>query len=413
MRWIMLVVAASALGACGGGGDRAAGEGRAEAQEAVAAEERRGVATARGSGGRDLSPAELEAGRLDGSWRQYADGPDAAGHNRTGEPGPIDETWDEISVESVNAPPRLPVFGDVQGPSVAKVQILLDRARFSPGVIDGRWGKNTEKAVYWFQHAKGLRATGDVDRETLDRLTRAAGGGQEVRSHRLTDRDVEGPFVGIPEDIYERAELECQCYESLREKLGEVFHSTPELLEQLNPGVDLNGLSAGDQLNVPAVEPFRVGELPEGQYTGGAAVTRMVVSDGGHYLHAFDERGNLVYHFPTTLGDEYMPDPGERWTVKSITFLPDWHYQPELLVGVDPDDDDAVIAAGPNNDVGIVWMALSEPHYGIHGTKAPETIGYSTSSGCVRLTNWDAAFLGRRVAEGAVVEFTNVAGRDG
>jgi lipoprotein-anchoring transpeptidase ErfK/SrfK len=413
MRWIMLVVAAAAFAACGGADDRAAGEGRAQAQEALAAEERRGVATARGSGRRDLSPDEIEAGRLDGSWRQYADHPDGAGHDRTGEPGPIDETWDDISVESVNAPPRLPVFGDVQGPSVAKVQILLDQARFSPGVIDGRWGKNTEKAVYWFQRANGLRATGDVDRQTLDRLARAAGGGQAVRSHRLMERDVEGPFTRIPEDIYERAELDCQCYESLREKLGEVFHSTPELLERLNPGVELNGLAAGDQINVPAVEPFRVGDLPGGQYTGGREVTRMVVSDGGHYLHAFDARGNLLYHFPTTLGDEYMPEPGERWTVRSVTFLPDWHYQPELLVGVDPDDDDAVIAAGPNNDVGIVWMALSEPHYGIHGTKAPETIGYSTSSGCVRLTNWDAAFLGRRVVEGAVVEFTNVSGRDG
>jgi len=322
------------------------------------------------------------------------------------------ETWEEIDLATVNAEPNLPVSGDVAGPSVAKIQIMLDQARFSPGVIDGRWGQNTEHAVYWFQDANGIEATGTVDRETLAALTRRARS-QQVRSHRLTQRDVEGPFVQVPEDIYERAELDCLCYESLREKLGEVFHSTPELLEQLNPGVDLNGLAAGDHLDVPAVEPFHVGALPEGEYTGGREVRHIVVSAGDYYLHAYDDAGTLLYHFPSTLGDEYMPSPSGEWTVESIAFLPDWHYQPELLRDVDPEDDEAVIPAGPNNDVGVVWMALSKPHYGIHGTRAPETIGYAVSSGCVRLTNWDAAFLGRRVLEGATVEFTDVTERGG
>jgi lipoprotein-anchoring transpeptidase ErfK/SrfK len=421
MRRFSMVLAAALLTACGPADDRPAGDALEQDRRAAeAAGERRGVATAMGraTAERELSREELEAGRLDPSWRQYAERrPGAAGADtdpdqRT-EPGPADEAWDDISVERVNAPPALPVFGDVQGPSVAHVQILLDRARFSPGIIDGRWGKNTEKAVYWFQDANGLRVTGEVDAETLDLLVEVGGGGKPVRSHRLTERDVEGPFVDVPDDIYERAELECLCYESLREKLGEVFHASPELLEELNPGLDLNAVAAGDALSVPAVVPFRVGELPEGRYTDGNRVVRIVVSDGGRYLHAFDRGGNLLYHFPTTLGDEYRPPAGAVWRVESITFHPDWHYQPELLVGVDPDDEDAVIPAGPNNDVGIVWMALSEPHYGIHGTNAPETIGYATSSGCVRLTNWDAAFLARRVAEGAAIEFTDVARPDG
>jgi lipoprotein-anchoring transpeptidase ErfK/SrfK len=388
---------------------------RAAAHDAA---EQRGVASDRASGDARLAPEELEAGRMDGSWRAYAErrtgrmARDRDGGRSAGT-GAEDESWDQISVDRINAAPGLPVFGDVEGPSVAKVQILLTRARFSPGIIDGRWGKNTEQAVYWFQDSNGLDATGEVDQETFDRLASSAGAGRQARSRRLTEQDVAGPFVAVPEDIYERAELECLCYESLREKLGEVFRSSPELLEQLNPGVDLNALAAGDQLNVPAVEPFHVDALPEGRYTGGDEVQRIVVSGAGHYLHAFDGRGTLLYHFPSTLGADYSPSPEGEFSIESVTFHPDWHYQPELLTGVDPDQDDAVIPAGPNNDVGVVWMNLSKPHYGVHGTKAPETIGYATSNGCIRLTNWDAAFLARRVPEGVTVEFVDVEGRGG
>jgi lipoprotein-anchoring transpeptidase ErfK/SrfK len=372
------------------------------------AQGRREVATAIASGRGELSPEELEAGRLDPSWRRFTrpgnstdEAPSVRARGRA-----ADESWDEISPDRINGPPALPLGGDAQGPSVAKIQILLDQARFSPGIIDGRWGKNTEKAIYWFQDANGLPATGEVDQATLDMLTRRARQ-EQVRTHRLSERDVAGPFVEVPEDIYERAALECLCYESLREKLGEVFHSSPELLEQLNPDVDLNAVSPGDFLQVPAVERFHVGELPEGPYTEGGDVRRIVVSVGGNYLHALDARGNVLYHFPSTLGADYSPSPTGELVVESITFLPDWHYQPRLLPDVDPAEEDAIIPAGPNNDVGIVWMALSEPHYGIHGTRAPETIGYASSAGCVRLTNWDAAFLALRVPAGVKVEFTH------
>jgi lipoprotein-anchoring transpeptidase ErfK/SrfK len=155
------------------------------------------------------------------------------------------------------------------------------------------------------------------------------------------------------------------------------------------------------------VERFHVSDLPDGRYTEGGDVRRIVISVGGHYLHALDAAGNVLYHFPSTLGADYSPSPIGEYVVESITFMPDWHYQPALLPHVDPGDDDAIIPAGPNNDVGIVWMALSKPHYGIHGTRAPETIGYATSAGCVRLTNWDAAFLARRVPEGVPVEFSH------
>jgi lipoprotein-anchoring transpeptidase ErfK/SrfK len=379
-------------------------------------------ATALASGTAELPAEAIEAGRMDSSWKEHVnvDPPTrdtTASGQRTTAPSPSPDSamgtaaWDQISKATVNRAARgLPISGDVEGPSVARIQILLDMNRFSPGVIDGRWGKNTEKAVYWFQRSNGLPANGEVDRQTLDALERGATG-EIVITRRLTDADVSGPFESLPEDVYERADQPCLCYESQREQLGEVFHTTPGLLEQLNPGVDLDAVAAGESLDVPAVEPFHLGGMPEGKYTGGGSVARIVISDGGHYLHALDDTGNVLMHFPSTLGADYAPSPDGEFSVRSITFDPTWHYKPDLLSRVDPSRPDAVLPEGPNNAVGVVWMQLSRDHYGIHGTSAPETIGYVTSHGCVRLTNWDAAALGQNIPAGVPVEFKDVTGR--
>jgi lipoprotein-anchoring transpeptidase ErfK/SrfK len=293
---------------------------------------------------------------------------------------------------------HLPLHGDVAGPSVLRLQILLDRALFSPGAIDGRWGKNTEKAVYWLQRREGLPATGQVDERTFERLVELARRPEQlVREHRLTAKDVEGPFVSIPEDIYAQAELDCLCYESLTEKLSEMFHVTADVLRQLNPEVEMDQLTEGSTIRVPQVRDEWEGQVGQ--------VARLVVSDEGSYVHAVDANGRIVYHFPSTLGSSYDPSPTGDHRVVSITEDPWWHYQPSILAHVDNSKPDARIPPGPNNAVGRVWMALSKPHYGIHGTKAPETIGYTSSAGCVRLTNWDAIFLSRRIDEGVPVEF--------
>jgi lipoprotein-anchoring transpeptidase ErfK/SrfK len=342
-----------------------------------------------------LPEDQLTSGRLDNEWHRVVtlDSFEADGA------APNPESWDDISPEAVNLrATHLPLHGDVAGPSVLTVQILLDRALFSPGIIDGYWGKNTEKAVYWLQHRERLPRTGRVDQETFELLAELAGTPTElVRAHTLSASDVEGPFVQIPEDIYEKAELDCLCYESLTEKLGEMFHTSPAMLRQLNPGVQLDRLSAGDRINVPHVRDANAGR--------GAEVARLVVSDEGFYVHALDVEGRILFHFPSTLGSTYDPSPRGDYQVTSITRNPDWHYQPALLAHVDSSEPDAIIPAGPNNAVGLVWMALSIPHYGIHGTSAPETIGYATSAGCVRLTNWDALFLADRISRGVAVEF--------
>lgn len=353
-----------------------------------------------GGADEELTPEQLESGRRDQEWKRFVE-LDEQGQTASGSGG---EKISDITAESVNkGKMSLPLSGDVEGPSVLRVQILLDRARFSPGIMDGLWGKNTEKAVYWFQKREGLKATGTVDRATFERLFELAGKPDEiVTEHRLTESDVSGPFVKIPEDIYERAKMECMCYESLDEKLAEMFHTSPDLLVRLNPQKKLDALKSGDTIRVPDVSSGREGTTGE--------VAELVISDGGHYLHARDASGRILYHFPSTLGSSYAPSPSGDYKVTAIARDPTWHYQPDLLTGVDDSKESAVIPPGPNNAVGKVWMQLSKPHYGIHGTKAPETIGYATSHGCVRLTNWDAVFLSEKIKAGVPVRFVNAKG---
>ncbi|MBW3660183.1 MAG: L,D-transpeptidase family protein [Gemmatimonadetes bacterium] len=339
---------------------------------------------------------------------------------------------------------QLPLGGDVQGPSVLYVQVLLDRSPFSPGILDGKWGKNTEKAVYWLQRREGIDPTGTVDSTTFQRLyALAERPDRYVRTVTLTEDDVSGPFQALPGDVYARAKLDCLCYESALEKVAERYHSAPDLLQRLNPRIDLSALRAGDSLKVPNVEKSELSHersalaaanrsvegspearrrgardtMPDSGPTGRAdpaapgEIARIVISGEGFYLHAVDSDGRIVYHFPATLGAEYAPSPAGDFQVSSIGFAPWFHYQPDLLTGEDPSKPDARLPPGPNSPVGLVWMQLSKPHYGIHGTSAPATIGYVTSHGCVRLTNWDAVFLASRVAPGLPVQFRDVPGR--
>ncbi|HEX8695474.1 MAG TPA: L,D-transpeptidase family protein [Longimicrobium sp.] len=350
-----------------------------------------------------LTPEELERGRLDSDWTAVVSLDTTGGAPAAPNP----EKWEQISPQQVNRTPIfLPLSGDVAGPSVLRVQILLDRALFSPGIMDGRWGKNTVKAVYFFQQREGLRTTGRVDSLTFNRLVEAAGRPRQLAvQHRLTAEDVKGPFIPMPDSIYEQAELDCSCYESLTEKLSELFHATPELLEKLNPNVDLDNLQAGQSLWVPNVRD--PGARAQGE------VAQLVVSGQGSYVHAVDASGRILYHFPSTLGSTYDPSPSGQFTVRRVTKKPWWHFQPQILANVPDSKPEARIPPGPNNRVGMVWMALSAPHYGIHGTNKPETIGYATSAGCVRLTNWDALFLADRIRPGTPVRFRDIQGRRG
>lgn len=321
------------------------------------------------------------------------------------------ESFDQISPDTLDLEPRLPVARDGGGPTALRAQILLDRARFSPGVIDGQWGQNTEKAVFWFQHAKGLQATGEVDQATWSALAQAAGTPEPLQRITLTEQDLRGPFIPLPDDVYARAKLDCLCYENALEMLAERGHTTPDLLRQLNPQADFDRLAAGDVVWLPNVASTQgqgqaaTGVQPAANRAPDAPVAELLISKTGYYLQALDAQGNILYHFPSTLGSKYDPSPDGQYKITGIFPEPDFHYQPKLLADVPDTKENAQLPPGPNSPVGLVWMQLSKPHNGIHGTAVPETIGYASSHGCVRLTNWDALFLSGLIRPGVSVRF--------
>ena len=301
-----------------------------------------------------------------------------------------------ITPQAVNAARGLAAGArDSTGPDVVRLQVLLDAAGFSPGIMDGHWGRNSVTALRSFQAASRLRVTGVLDEPTLRALDDAAGGRAAVTQYTVTADDVKGPFRRIPETAYAQAELDCLCYESAAEALAERFHSTPALLAQLNGGAALRDVRAGRTLCVPDVRrPATAG-----------TVARLVVSKRGGFTQGVAADGRILFHFPSTLGNQYDPSPTGGFTVTRVALDPDFHYNPKLYAEVPDWKEDALLPPGPNSPVGVVWIALSEPHYGIHGTPDPETIGYANSHGCVRLTNWDARWLAEHVAEGTRVEF--------
>jgi lipoprotein-anchoring transpeptidase ErfK/SrfK len=381
-------------------------------------------------GAAEYDTATLEKGRLDPAWRQYAER-DRLERLGTASPTPVpqgqsplttgsepppptgsegagaavtpptprragSESYEQITPDALRGNPALPLGQEGGGPSVLRAQILLDRARFSPGVIDGNWGKNTAKAVYWFHFANGLNATGEVDQGTWDALSRSAGAGEALTRVQVTAEDLKGPWVDpLPDDPYEQAKLECLCYSSPLELFAERGHATPELIEKLNPQVDFANLQAGTEVVLPNVSAAN----RQGQ------VARLLISKQGFYLQALDAQGHVLYHFPSTLGSKYDPSATGTLQITGIHPEPGFHYQPKLFADVSDEKPEAQLPSGPNSPVGLVWLDLSKPHHGIHGTATPETIGYTSSHGCVRLTNWDALFLAQHVKPGTQVVF--------
>ena len=298
--------------------------------------------------------------------------------------------------------------------AILQAQVALDRAGFSPGVIDGKEGMSFTAAINGFQRSRGLPETGKYDDATAKALL-----GSEGRPAtwlvKIPQGFARGPFVNVPKDLNQQAKLPFIGYRNLLEKLAERFHTKPEVLIALNAPDTKVG--PGATIRVPAIgnQPGASIEGDErgwGNTLASLAVAKdqpqadhIIVDKSDGVLRGFDGQDKLIAQFPATMGSEHDPLPIGTWEVKGVSRNPEFHYNPDLFWDAEARDEKAVLKPGPNGPVGVVWIDLSKPHYGIHGTPEPRTIGRTESHGCIRLTNWDAARLAQMVKSGVKAIF--------
>jgi lipoprotein-anchoring transpeptidase ErfK/SrfK len=304
-------------------------------------------------------------------------------------------------------PPRKPTAPQVEAawtaaraapdPRLIRAEVLLGRARFSPGAIDGRPGENERHALAAFQAAHGLPITGDLDDATWAALTRDSG--PVVQRYTITPADVAGPFApDVGENFLKLARLPAgPQYPSPQAELAERFHMTPALLAALNPAADFGRAGTVITVAAPGAPAFARGD-----------VARIEVSKAREQVTAFGADGRVLAVYPATVGSAERPSPTGAYKVKGVGWNPDYVYDPRKLHWGPRRHGRLTIKPGPKNPVGMVWIDLNAPSYGIHGAPNPARIGKTASHGCVRLTNWDAVALARGVKPGVPVDFVGV-----
>jgi lipoprotein-anchoring transpeptidase ErfK/SrfK len=293
-----------------------------------------------------------------------------------------------LSMESVN---NAEWRGNPTAAVLLRMQALLDRAHASPGAIDATQGENTRKAIGAYRQMRGLAGSQRAD-EILWKALIENDKEPALVTYTITEKDVAGPFIeAVPEDYREKASLKRLSYTSAQELLAEKFHMSEQLLKRLNPDASFD--KPGTEIVVANVQRE---ELPR-------KIARVEVDASQQRVFAYDKGNNIVAVYPATVGSAERPSPTGEYKVMAVAENPTYHYDPSLnLTGVEVHEK-LELPPGPNNPVGVVWIALSAKGYGIHGTPDPDVVSKRASHGCIRLTNWDALELAKHVSKGTPV----------
>jgi lipoprotein-anchoring transpeptidase ErfK/SrfK len=291
----------------------------------------------------------------------------------------------------IPAAPAVPVAPTLPFRTVMAVQACLDRVNFSSGATGGEMNDQTRSALRAWQAARGLPVSGEIDRRTL---ARCGDLDMEFVSHVVTAQEI-AALTAFPSSWRGRAALKRHGFVTIRETVAELYHSTEAAIERLNPNVNWPNPPAGTTLTVPKASPAKHVDA-----------ARLVISLSRKTVQGFDEADKLVLHFPCSIARDVDKRPVGELKVINAASDPFYTFDPELFA----DDPEAqgigrhlVIPAGPNNPVGVAWVGLNKPGYGIHGTAWPEDIGKTESHGCFRLANWNARKLVRMVKAGTPV----------
>ena len=318
--------------------------------------------------------------------------------------------------EMKDAVPR----GKADMEAATRLQIFLDRAEFAPGKIDGRYGQFTLKALALYRQSRGetsapkpeMPATAPdvsgIDLSSVDPLFLA---------YKVTEADLKN-LGKVPDDVSAQAKLKALCYQTAAEAIAEKFHTGVDFLSEINHG-KTKGIKAGDILRVPNVEPFDLaivkdlqpgGELAandleyDDRKEGETAPTKTTVEvDIRSSMLTVHEDGKLIAAYPVTIGSERTESPVGDWRVRGVARMPNFRYDKSMLNKGKRSGKFYILPPGPNNPVGVIWIALNKKGIGLHGTSDPDSIGRSASHGCVRLANWDVVRLAGKVKAGVPV----------
>ncbi len=256
------------------------------------------------------------------------------------------------------------------------LQAKLAREGFSCGTIDGIWGKQSEAALEaWQAHAQSL---------TKMRLTEVP----DTLTHTISEADIKRVTGPMPKSWAERSELRYLGYATLIEAIAEHYHTSPRALARLNKW-------GYDKANWPTLALGQSVIVPNAKASIKAKAAKVVIDIKRFYLRCYDQDDRIIAHFPCSIARNKQHLPQETaLTVRTLIPNPNYTYNPANYIY--PEGDSLyIIYPGPRNPVGVYWIGLSLPSYGLHGSPSPYTIGRAESRGCFRLTNWDIQTLAK------------------